>query len=162
MPRIELLTVIEAPIERVFDLCRSVEAHVATTGGTGERAIGGRTTGLLDLDDEVTWSARHFGWRWQLTSRITAFDRPRHFRDSMVAGPFARFDHDHTFEAHGAATHVRDVFDFTSPLGLLGHIADGLVVTRHMRRFLERRMEDIRRLAESQAWPRYLPPSGTT
>lgn len=56
------------------------------------------TSGLLGLGDQVTWSARHFGWRWQLTSRINAYDRPRHFRDSMVWGAFKRFDHDHEFE----------------------------------------------------------------
>ncbi|MGE3164705.1 MAG: cell division protein [Planctomycetota bacterium] len=148
---------IEAPIERVFDLCRSVDAHVATARATGERPVGGVTTGLLALGDQVTWSARHLGWRWRVTSQITAFDRPRHFRDSMVCGVFRRFDHDHEFVPRGEATLVRDVFDFTSPWGFLGHLADALVVTRHMRRFLMRRMEDLKQIAESEAWVPYLP-----
>jgi ligand-binding SRPBCC domain-containing protein len=105
----------------------------------------------------VTWSARHFRWRWRLTSRITGFDRPHHFRDSMVAGVFERFDHDHEFEARGKGTVVQDVFDFTSPWGALGRLADRLVVTRHMRRFLEQRMAALKRIAESAAWRRYLP-----
>ena len=93
----------------------------------------------------------------QLTSQITKFDRPYSFRDSMVAGVFQRFDHDHEFESLGERTRVRDVFDFTSPLGLLGRVADVLVVTRHMRQFLERRMRDLKEIAESDAWSRYLP-----
>lgn len=157
MPIIELHTTIAAPIERVFDLCRSVDAHVASTHTTGERAVAGVTSGLLGLGDQVTWSARHFGWRWQLTSRITRFDRPHHFRDSMVRGVFRRFDHDHAFEEHDGVTHVRDVFDFTSPLGLLGRVADALLVTRHMRTFLARRMQTLEHLAVSGAWSRYLP-----
>ncbi len=161
MPIVEIHTSITAPIERVFDLCRSVDAHVASAEATGERPVGGVTSGLLGLGDSVTWSARHFGWRWQLTSRISAFDRPRHFRDSMVAGVFRRFDHDHVFEARGAVTNVRDVFDFTSPCGWLGRLADALVVTRHMRRFLTARMLAVKRIAESDAWRRYLPPSPT-
>jgi ligand-binding SRPBCC domain-containing protein len=152
MPTLEVHTAITAPIERVFDLCRSVEAHVASAASTGERPVGGVTRGLLGPGDQVTWSARHFGWRWSLTSRITAFERPHRFRDSMVSGVFARFDHDHEFCAEGAVTHVRDVFDYTSPLGVLGRIADAVVVARHMRRFLERRMVAIQQLAESDGW----------
>lgn len=157
MPVIELTTQIAAPIERVFDLCRSVDVHVATASDTGERPIGGTTSGLLGLGDEVTWSARHFGWRWRLTSRITEFDRPHRFRDSQVAGVFARFDHDHVFEVRGATTIVRDVFDFSSPWGMLGRVADRLAVTRHMREFLRLRMHRLREIAESDAWPRCLP-----
>lgn len=157
MPILELHTTIDAPVERVFDLSRSVDVHVATAAATGERPVGGVTAGLLGLGDQVTWSARHFGLRWQLTSQITKFDRPHGFRDSMVAGVFQRFDHDHEFESLGERTRVRDVFDFTSPWGLLGRVADVLVVTRHMRQFLERRMRDLKQIAESDAWSRYLP-----
>lgn len=112
---------------------------------------------MLELGDHVTWSARHLGWRWRVTSKITAFDRPRHFRDSMVSGVFTRFDHDHHFEARGGATVVRDVFDFTSPWGPLGRLADLLLVTRHMRGFLGQRMRELKQLAESDAWMMYLP-----
>lgn len=156
VPTIELHTSIAAPLERVFDLCRSVDAHVASAGATGERPVGGVTSGLLGLGDRVTWSARHLGWRWRLTSEITGFDRPRYFRDSMVAGVFLRFDHDHEFVARGATTFVRDVFDFTSPWGPLGRIADALVVTRHMRRFLMQRMQQVQRIAESAEWQHFL------
>lgn len=157
VPRIEVHTSIDAPPERVFDLCRSVDAHAATAGATGERSVGGVTTGLLELGACVTWSSRHLGWRWRLTSRITAFDRPRHFRDSMVSGVFARFDHDHHFEARGGSTLVRDVSDFTSPLGPLGRLADLLVVTRHLRGFLGQRMWKLKQMAETDAWMQFLP-----
>lgn len=157
MPVIELHTCIAAPIERVFDLCRSVDAHVASAAATAERPVAGVMTGLLGLGDEVTWSARHLGWRWQLTSRITALDRPHHFADSMVRGVFKRFDHDHHFEERDGVTHVRDVFDFTSRWGALGHVADALLITRHMRAFLQQRMHELQQLAESHGWMRFLP-----
>lgn len=152
MPRIVLETLIDAPPERCFDLSRSVDLHVLSTQQTGERAVGAVTSGLLALGEEVTWSARHFGLRQTLTSRITAFDRPRHFRDSMVRGAFRRFDHDHFFAARGEGTEMRDVFDFDSPLGPLGRLVDALVLERYLRRFLERRNEEIKRVAESDAW----------
>src|SRR6516225_2070064 len=114
MATIVLTTLIHAPPERCFDLSRSVDLHVASTRETGERAVGEATSGLLGLGEEVTWSARHFGVRQTLTSRITALDRPRHFRDSMVRGAFRRFDHDHFFAARGEDTEMQDVFDFES------------------------------------------------
>ncbi len=157
MARLELTTLISAPLERCFDLSRSVELHVASTADSGERAVGGVVSGLLGPEDEVTWSARHFGVRQKLTSRITAFERPRHFRDSMVEGAFRRFDHDHFFVATASGTEMRDVFDFESPLGPLGRLADALVLKRYLRGFLERRNEVIKRAAESDGWRALLP-----
>jgi ligand-binding SRPBCC domain-containing protein len=148
MPRIELTLDIQAPIDRCFDLARSVDVHVQSTASTKERAVAGVTSGLMHLGDEVTWEARHLGVRQRLTTRITAYERPYYFRDSQVRGAFARFDHDHYFEAlPDGRTRMRDVFDFTSPLGLLGAIVDRLLLTSYMRRFLLRRNEAIARLA---------------
>ena len=103
MACVELLTTISAPRQRCFDLARSVDVHVRSTSATEESVIAGRTAGLLALDEEVTWRARHFGMPLTLTSRITAFDPPNHFRDSMVRGPLARLAHDHYFTEDGPA-----------------------------------------------------------
>jgi ligand-binding SRPBCC domain-containing protein len=155
--RIELSLLVAAPASRCFDLARSIDAHIHSTATTGERAIGRRTTGLLELGDEVTWRARHLGVWQELTSRITAFDRPRHFRDSMVRGAFARFDHDHHFEPTIGGTLLRDVFDYRAPLGPLGSIAERLFLSAYMRRFLLTRMRELKVLAESDAWTKFLP-----
>ncbi len=160
MPTIELEMRIEAPIERVFDLARSIDLHRVTQSRHREEAIAGVTTGLIGLGEEVTWRATHFGLRLRLTSRIEAFDRPWHFRDSMVRGPFARFDHDHHFRADGASVVMRDVFDYRSPLGWLGRLADGLAVERHMTRLLEERAAILRRVAESDQWTAFLTAAG--
>ena len=159
MARIELSLLVAAPPSRCFDLARSIDAHVQSTAATGERAIGGRTSGLLALGDEVTWRARHLGVWQELTSRITAFERPRHFRDSMVRGAFARFDHDHYFEPANGDTLLRDVFDYRAPLGPLGWLAERLFLSAYMRRFLLLRMRELKVLAESDGWVRFLPPA---
>ncbi len=156
MPVIKLEFLIDAPAARVFDLSRSVDLHIDSTPGTSERAVGGVTSGLLELDDEVTWSARHLGIRQRLTSRITEYDRPHHFRDSMIAGAFSRFDHDHHFDVTDDGCLMRDTFDFDAPLGLLGDVANGLFLTRYMERFLRSRCEIIKRIAETRDWTRYL------
>lgn len=109
MATIELSLHVNAPPARCFDLARSIDAHTYSTASTRERVVGERQSGLLALGDAVTWRARHFGMSQELTSRITAYDRPRHFRDSMIRGAFARFDHDHFFIPADGGTLMRDV-----------------------------------------------------
>jgi ligand-binding SRPBCC domain-containing protein len=159
MAVIELETFVRAPAERCFDLSRSVDLHLHTSRATGEEVVGPITSGLLDLGQQVTWRARHFGIRQHLTSRISAYDRPAHFRDSMVRGAFARFDHDHWFDPREGGTLMRERFDYHAPLGILGRVAERLFLTRYMRRFLAERMDVIRRVAESDDWRRFLPPT---
>lgn len=158
MATIELVTTIAAPIERCFDLSRSIDLHQDSLGASGERAVSGVTSGLIGLGESVTWEATHFAIRQRLTSRITALDRPRYFRDSMVRGAFRRFDHDHWFEAsEDSGTVMRDVFDFNAPLGPLGWIAEVAFLTRYMRRLLDSRNAVVKRVAESpDEWRRYL------
>lgn len=156
MPIIKLETEINAPIERVFDLARSIDLHKDSMSKYDERAVAGRTSGLIEMDETVTWEATHFYVRQNLTSKITAFDRPRYFRDSMVSGAFARFDHDHYFEVTDGGTLIKDAFDFNSPLGILGDIADFLFVEAHLREMLEERNALIKRVAESEDWRKFL------
>ena len=92
-------TIIAAPIARCFDLARSVEVHLAGNTHFGEQAVAleGATTGLLALGDTVTWRARHFFISQRLTSKITAFDPPAYFQDTMLSGAFRSMQHDHYF-----------------------------------------------------------------
>ena len=156
MPVIEHSMVIRAPRGHVFDLARSIDAHQDSTEGTGERAIAGVTKGLIGMDDVVTWEARHFGVRQRLSVRITAFDRPKHFRDVMISGAFARMVHDHMFQEHPDGTLMTDRFEFTSPLGFLGKIAEWLFLTSYMRRFIIRRNAVLKQFAESGVSSRYV------
>lgn len=151
MPVIRVETRIRAPLETCFDLARSVDLHVRSTAFTRERAVGGVTAGLLELGQEVTFEATHFGVMQRLTSRIMIFDRPHHFRDSMLSGAFRRFDHDHIFSAEDGITLMTDVFDFTSPMGAVGKLADWLFLQAYLERFLRRRAEAIRNEAEKCA-----------
>jgi len=156
MPLIELSTVIFAPRERVFDLARCIDAHQDSTEGTHERAVAGVTSGLIGFGDEVTWEARHLGVRQRLTVRVTAFNRPQHFQDIMVAGAFKSMRHDHEFVEHTSGTLMIDHFEFQSPFGILGSVVDRLFLLAYMRRFLVRRNSILKKLAESSAWSLYL------
>lgn len=150
MPVIEIVTDIAAPPALVFDLARSLDLHVESQTSHRERAVAGRTTGLIELGESVTWEAVHFGVRQQLTSKITAFARPDHFRDEMTSGVFAFFVHDHHFHSVAGGTRMVDVLDFAAPLGLLGRIAERVAVTRHLRHLLTERAQFVRDVA--QGW----------
>jgi len=156
MPLITLTTEIAAPVETVFDLSRSIDLHVESTSQTNEKAVAGRTTGLIELGETVTWEATHFFVRQRLTVCIKQFDRPHHFRDSMVSGAFSRFDHDHHFESCDIGTTMTDVFDFTSPFGPLGHLANWLFVSRHISKLLAVRNQLIKSIAESGDATRFI------
>ena len=115
---------------------------------TGERAIAGVTSGLIANGEEVTFEGRHFGIRQQLTSRITAYDRPRSFQDTMVKGAFAFFQHDHRFEPVNGHTLMVDEVSFKSPLGPLGALVDVLVLRGYLRRLVTARAQSIKDAAE--------------
>lgn len=148
MPVIHIETFINADIEIVFDLARSVDLHQLSTADTKEEAIAGRTTGLMELGEEVTWRARHFGIYQKLSSRMIALEMPSHFTDEMVRGIFKRFTHFHIFEKIDDTTQMIDIFDYTSPLGLLGRLADKIFLERYMTRFLKKRNKVIKTYAE--------------
>jgi ligand-binding SRPBCC domain-containing protein len=149
MAAFRVVTIIDAPIDVCFDLSRDIDFHVRSVEGTGERAVAGRTSGLIELGETVTWEARHLGVRQRLTSKVTAFDRPRYFRDEMVAGAFKSFTHDHRFEARDGLTEMIDEVEFRSPLGPLGWLVDKLFMTSYLRQFLIARTQAIKREAES-------------
>jgi ligand-binding SRPBCC domain-containing protein len=148
MPKIELTTKINVPAEKVFDLARSIDLHMESTKQTGEKAIAGKTTGLIELCETVTWRAKHFGLWQTLTSKITAFDRPNFFVDEMVQGAFKSFRHEHHFTKVDNHTVMKDVFVFESPLGILGRIFNWLVLTRYMTKLLKERNRVIKESAE--------------
>ncbi|MEJ1240958.1 SRPBCC family protein [Chryseolinea sp. T2] len=153
MPTIELTTTINAPIERCFDLSRSIELHKHSTAGTEEEAIAGVTSGLIGHGEHVTWRARHFGIVQTLTSKITQFERPHHFRDEMTEGIFKMICHDHLFESQGKQiTVMKDVFRFESPGGLFGALFNKIMLEDYLRNFIVRRNQIIKTVAESNDW----------
>lgn len=156
MPKIELGTEINASIEIIFDLARCIDLHEDSMSHTNEKAIDGVTKGLINLNETVTWEATHFGIKQRLTSKITAFNRPHYFQDIMLEGAFKSFTHDHFFEEKDGKVLMKDVFDYRSPLGFLGNIADFFFLENYMKELLTNRNLLIKRIAESEEWRKFL------
>jgi hypothetical protein len=149
LPTIVLETTIRATPQRCFDLARDVSVHCATVAFTQERALPpGVTDGPLKLGDLVIFEARHLGVRQQLHARIVRFEPPHLFADEMIRGAFRSLYHLHEFLPDGDGTLMRDTITWRSPLGLLGRLADVLVLRRHLTRFLARKNAAFKALAE--------------
>ena len=152
MPRIELRTEINAPKEIVFDLSRSIDLHKISTEHTNEEAIDGITSGLIGLNESVTWKAKHFGIYQILTSKVTEFDRPNFFADEMIKGAFKSFKHEHHFTDLNGGTLMTDYFDYESPFGILGKLADKLFLLKYMTALLAERNRIVKDFAETDKW----------
>jgi len=156
MPFIRIETFIQAPLQRCFDLSRSIDLHQISMEHTNEKAIAGRTSGLIQLGEQVTWQAKHFGWTQKLSVQITAFDAPHFFADELLTGAFKSFRHEHHFKATSSGTLMTDLFDFEAPLGLLGLLANQLFLTKYMTHLLQERNKTIQKIAESDNWKEIL------
>lgn len=149
MRTLEFTTLIEAPIQTVFDLARSVDIHVESTAQTFEKVIGGKKSGLLELDEEVIWKGRHFGLWLTHHSRICEMQAPRFFVDEMVSGRFKSFRHEHHFDTSGGKTIMLDIISYDVPLGFLGAIFDRFILRSYFDRLIETRNQVIRSAAEN-------------
>ncbi|MFP9112322.1 SRPBCC family protein [Flavobacterium sp. RHBU_3] len=160
MPLITLHTAINAPAEIVFNLSRSIDLHKISAAHTNEEAVPpldrsdvwARTSGLMELNETVTWKARHFGITQHLTVRITAFEQNKSFTDEMVpeGGIFKVMEHKHLFKEKDGVTLMTDLFYYESPLGILGRLADALFLKRYMHNFLLKRNLVIKEIAEDE------------
>ena len=152
MPKIELTTKINAPIEICFDLARSIDLHRISTAHTSEDAISGVTSGLIGLNEYVTWRATHFGITQTLSSKITGFDRPHYFVDEQVQGAFKSIHHLHQFEEAKGVVTMTDYFEFSTPYGIFGRLFNILILTSYLRKLLLKRNEIIKQYAETDQW----------
>ena len=152
MPTIELETEIKSDINICFDLSRSIDLHKISTAKTNEEAIAGRTSGLICLNEFVTWRATHLGIRQRLTSAITKFKRPFHFRDEQLKGPFKFIHHDHYFDEQGNSVKMKDAFSFQSPFGLVGRLVDKVILVGYLTNILRERNAIIKEFAETTKW----------
>ena len=121
----------------LFGISLDIDAHVASMSQSGERAIGGVTTGRIGLGETVTWRARHFGIWFTMTSKITALEEPTRFVDQQVSGPFKTFIHEHRFESLPTGTRMTDTLTVGSPI--FGALAERLVLVSYLRRLIARR-----------------------
>lgn len=148
MTTIHLITKINAPIQYVFDLNRNIDIHKLSTAKSKETAIAGITSGLINLNETVTWQGKHFGIYQTHKSQITAMEFPSYFVDEMLEGRFTRFKHEHTFVEKNGKTVMIDSIEYQTPFGIFGKLFDKLFLKNYLTKFIKERNEFIKNLAE--------------
>jgi ligand-binding SRPBCC domain-containing protein len=140
---------ISAPINLCFDLARDIDIHTQSVWKqTKERAIGGITAGPIGYDQTVIFQATHFLVRQTLTSKITEYEEPIMFVDEMQKGAFKTLKHIHEFKEIQGKTLMIDTLHFEAPFGLLGKIVEKLILKNYMKRFIEHRNDQLKKIAE--------------
>ncbi len=148
MTTIRLITKINAPIQTVFDLTRNIDIHQQSTAQSDEKAIAGRTSGLIELGETVTFRGKHFGFYLEHQSKITDMEIPNYFVDEMVNGHFKFFHHEHTFVTQNGHTVMIDFLQYKAPFGIFGRFFNKILLKKHLTDFLEKRNEMLKDLAE--------------
>jgi ligand-binding SRPBCC domain-containing protein len=156
MPFIQLTTFIEAPVDRIFDLSRSIDLHKSSMTKYEEKPIAGTISGLINQGEEVTWKAKHFYKERILKVRITAMQKPFSFIDEQVQGSFKLMKHEHFFKPCDNGTIMIDQFYFDLYDGLLGKWLNRLYLTGYIKRLLEERNSVIKKVAEGTQWKHFL------
>jgi len=152
MPIIQLTTFIAAPADIVFDLSRHIGLHQQSMRDYKEEAVAGTRNGLIEVNETVTWKAKHFFKERLLRVKITEMKKPDYFVDEQLEGDFKVMKHEHHFKPCENGTFLIDRFQFESPYGMLGNWMNGLYLTKYLRNLLEQRNAYIKNTAESGAW----------
>jgi len=150
MTVINLVTEIKADKKTVFDLSRNIDAHQVSMTASKEKAIAGRISGLINLNETVTWQGNHFGLNLKHQSRITEMRHYDSFTDEMTEGCFKSFKHQHIFKEENGVTLMIDSLQYETPFGIFGYIFDWLLLKKHMTNLIQKRNIHLKASAEKQ------------
>ena len=156
MPIIHVTTFVAAPVERVFDLSRSIDVHRHSMQKHKEQVVGDLFNGLLSKGSEVTWKAHHLFKTRVLKTKITDYERPVSFVDEQITGDFLMMKHQHFFKPCDNGTIMIDIFQFETPYKIIGAFVNKIYLTGYMKTLLEERNKVIKETAEGNRWKNYL------
>lgn len=148
MERIEQRIVIAAPIERVFHFHDDTRNLLRITPPSIKVSI--ETMGKPGLGYEVVLKVRQFGiftMRWKV--RITEYVPPTLMSDEQVSGPFAYWKQTRRLREVDGGTELTDTVEYRPPFGILGRIANVLVIRRQVLEMFAYRQATTKRLLES-------------
>ena len=152
MTRIKVTTTINTPIEIVFNNCRNIDIHQYSASKTNEKAIEGRTSGLINKGETVTWKGKHFGIYLKHQSIITKMDFPNYFVDEQLKGHFKSFKHQHFFIKKENLTIMTDILEYETPFGFFGKIFNRLLLKNHLTKFIQNRNKIIKQITEKDSY----------
>ncbi len=150
MPTLEFTVEINAPLVRVWRFYDTLDGLLKVTPPETKVKI-------LDPPSAIEQGARFtlvvrqpplfVPLRWETI--ITEHRPPELFVDEQGRGPFARWHHEHRFEAlPECRTRLTDTITYTPPFGPLGKIADRLFIHAQLTKMFAYRHQKTRELLE--------------
>lgn len=148
MERIERTVAINAPIEKVFHFHDDTKNLLKITPPNIHVTI--ETMGQPGLGYEVTLKIRQFLFfvmRWHV--KITAYDSPHLMIDEQVRGPFKSWKQTRLLKEDSGVTELTDIVEYEAPMGILGRIANAVLIRRQVEQMFTYRQATTKRLLES-------------
>lgn len=110
----------------------------------------------MNLDDTVTWTAKHLFRQRRLKIKITKIHPPEFFIDEQIDGDFKMLKHEHYFKSIENGTIMIDQFHFETPRGILGRLFNKIYLENYMTKLLLERNKTIKEAAEGNLWKQYI------
>jgi ligand-binding SRPBCC domain-containing protein len=86
------------------------------------------------------------GVRVRWVSEITHVNKPHHFVDEQLSGPYALWHHEHHFKEIEEGVEVTDEVTYAIPLGWIGRLANVIFVKRELNAIFDYRHSMLRKL----------------
>jgi ligand-binding SRPBCC domain-containing protein len=130
-------------------MSRNIDVHKLSTVKSNETAIDGVTSGLIKVNETVTWRGKHFGFYLTHKSIIPVMEIPSYFVDEMVEGKFKSFKHEHSFIEGNGFVMMIDKIQYQTPYGIFGKLFDALILKKYLTNFILERNNVLKELAEN-------------
>lgn len=141
---LERRTWVARPISEVFAFFAAAENLAKLTPPELGFRIRSELPILMRPGALIDYTIRLYGLPFRWRTEITRWDPPYSFVDIQLRGPYAKWEHTHTFLEERGGTTVTDRVVYALPLGVIGGIAQPLVA-RQLKRIFEYRESSLQR-----------------
>ena len=152
MYSIHITTFINAPVERVFVLCRNTTVYKKALEGRNESLSASAAGILVNAGDTITLSAKHLGKTRVTTARVLEMNIPEKFVEEQVKGDLKSFRHEHHFKSVENGTLVIDLIEMEEPRDAVGGVLGKLFMKNYFEALLNKRNALVKLYAESEKW----------
>jgi ligand-binding SRPBCC domain-containing protein len=100
----------------------------------------------LEAGSRIDYRLSLFGVPFRWRTRIAAWEPGFRFVDVQERGPYALWQHTHTFVDVEGGTRVSDQVEYRLPLGAIGEVAHPILVRRTLARVFDHRRDRVAEL----------------
>lgn len=152
MPKIHVTTFINAPIERVFNLSRSLTLSKMAFKSAKEQLLSSSAANMVGAGETITLRAKHLGKTREITARVTDFTLPDGYTEEQIKGDLKSFRHEYHFKKVENGTIMIDLVEYDGPRDLAGSIAGKFFLKSYFENNVKKKNDLIRQYAESEKW----------